>query len=52
MGDQKLSFPLETIISGKVDISVIREKLLASDAKVGDIIADFWTKYRSAIVNN
>lgn len=42
MGDQKLSFPLEKIISEKVDISPIRERLLAPDARVGDVIAEFW----------
>lgn len=42
MGDQKLSFPLEKIISNKVDISPIREKLLMSNAKIGDVIAEFW----------
>src|SRR5688572_8496894 len=42
MGDQKLSFPLEKIISGSVDISPIRERLLAPNAKVGDILAEFW----------
>ncbi len=47
MGDQKLSLPLEKIISGKVDISPIREQLLASDAKIGDVIAEFWTRRNS-----
>jgi nitrite reductase (NADH) large subunit len=42
MGDQKLSYPLEKIISEHVDISPIREKLLMPSAKVGDIIAEFW----------
>lgn len=42
MGDQKLSFPLEKIISDKVDISGIREKLLRPNARIGDVIADFW----------
>ncbi|MCK6539997.1 MAG: FAD-dependent oxidoreductase [Anaerolineales bacterium] len=42
MGDQKLSFPLEKIISEKVDISPIRERLLAPNAKVGELIAEFW----------
>ena len=50
MGDQKLSFPLEKIVSQNVDISPIRDTLLAPNAKVGDIIADFWTKYQSAAV--
>jgi len=42
MGDQKLSYPLEKIISENVDISPIREKLLVPNAKVGDIVAEFW----------
>jgi nitrite reductase (NADH) large subunit len=42
MGDQRLSFPLEKIISGNVDISPIREKLLRPNAKLGDVIAEFW----------
>ncbi len=42
MGDQKLSFPLEKIISEKIDISPIRDRLLAPNAKTGDIVAGFW----------
>lgn len=42
MGDQKLSFPLEKMISENVDISSIREKLLVPNAKIGDVIAEFW----------
>jgi len=42
MGDQKLSFPLEKIISGNMDISPIRERLLAPKARIGDIVAEFW----------
>jgi len=47
MGDQKLSFPLEKIISNHADISPIREKLLRSGAPLGDIIADYWTTWRA-----
>ncbi|MGE5378471.1 MAG: NAD(P)/FAD-dependent oxidoreductase [Bacteroidota bacterium] len=47
MGDQKLSLPLERIISDKVDISPIRERLLAPDAKVADLIAEFWMNWKS-----
>lgn len=50
MGDQKLSFPLQKIISDHLDISSIREKLLASDASLADIIADFWLHHKSARV--
>ena len=48
MGDQKLSFPLEKIITNSVDISPIREHLLSPNAKVGDIVADFWIRYQTA----
>ncbi|HJR81305.1 MAG TPA: FAD-dependent oxidoreductase [Anaerolineales bacterium] len=47
MGDQKLSFPLQKIISGKVDISPIRERLLAPNARIGDIVAEFWANIRT-----
>ena len=43
MGDQKLSLPLEKLISNQADISPIREKLLAPNARVGDVLAEFWT---------
>ena len=43
MGDQKLSFPLEKIITNNMDISPIRERLLAPNARVGDIVAEFWS---------
>lgn len=43
MGDQKLSFPLEKIISNHADISIIRDKLLQPNAPIADIIADYWT---------
>ena len=42
MGDQQLSFPLEKIISENLDISPIREKLLTPNARIADVIADFW----------
>jgi NAD(P)H-nitrite reductase large subunit len=43
MGDQKLSFPLEKIISNNVDISPIRERLLTPNARIADVIAEFWS---------
>jgi len=42
MGDQNLSFPLEKIISENMDISTIRERLLAPNTKVSDVISEFW----------
>ncbi len=47
MGDQKLSLPLETMISQNVDISPIRERLLAPNVKIGDVIAEFWSDWKS-----
>jgi hypothetical protein len=46
MGDQKLSFPLEKIIAEKMDISPIRERLLLPNAKIGEVIIEFWTDHR------
>lgn len=43
MGDQKLSLPLEKIITNSMDISPIRDRLLAPNARIGDIVAEFWT---------
>ena len=48
MGDQNLSLPLEKMITGKVDISPIREKLLVPNAKIGDVIAEFWATRNSS----
>jgi NAD(P)H-nitrite reductase large subunit len=47
MGDQKLSLPLEKIISENMDISPIRERLLAPNAVVADVITEFWSGQRS-----
>ena len=45
MGDQTLSAPLQTIIAEKLDISAIHDKLLSSDAKIADVIVDYWAKH-------
>ena len=47
MGDQKLSLPLERMISDRVDITPIRERLLMPNAKIGDVIAEFWVGQRA-----
>lgn len=44
MGDQTLSRPLLHIVEQKVNITPIRDQLLWPDARLGDIIADFWTQ--------
>jgi NADPH-dependent 2,4-dienoyl-CoA reductase/sulfur reductase-like enzyme len=46
MGDQTLSTPLQKMVAGHADISPIREKLMARDAKVADVVADFWKEWR------
>jgi nitrite reductase (NADH) large subunit len=46
MGDQKLSWPLQKMIAGGADITPIREKLLAPEAPIADLIADFWVTWR------
>lgn len=50
MGDQTLSHPLHTIIAEEVDISPIKTQLLAFNAPVADLIAEFWTSYKQAYV--
>ena len=42
MGEQKLSLPLQEIISSKVDITPMRH-LLQPGAPLGQIVMDFWT---------
>jgi NAD(P)H-nitrite reductase large subunit len=41
MGDQKLSAALQTIVREKIDISSIHAALLAPNAPIADILADF-----------
>jgi len=42
MGEQKLSLPLQDIISSKVDITPVRH-LLKPGAPLGQIVMDFWS---------
>ncbi len=42
MGDQKLSSALQVIIRDRVDISPIRERLIAPGAPIADLLAHFW----------
>jgi len=46
MGDQTLSLPLQHLITDRVDITPIHERLLQPKAPVADLIADFWTEWR------
>ncbi|MCL4529797.1 MAG: FAD-dependent oxidoreductase [Chloroflexi bacterium] len=47
MGDQKLSTPLQEMIENSVDISPIREKLMAPNAPISDIVAEYWIDWRA-----
>ena len=44
MGDQKLSSSLQNMIRDQVDISSIRDQLIAPDAPIADIMAHYWAK--------
>ena len=46
MGDQTLSVPLQKMIVEHADISLIREKLLMRDARITDVVVEFWSKWR------
>lgn len=48
MGDQTLSAPLQKMIANRMDISLIREKLLARETKIPDVIVDFWNRQKTA----
>ena len=43
MGEQKLSRPLQELITSQVDISPVRSQLLQAEAPLGEIIMDFWS---------
>jgi NADPH-dependent 2,4-dienoyl-CoA reductase/sulfur reductase-like enzyme len=49
MGDQTLSIPLQKMITDRADISPIREKLLARDARIADVVVEYWLKYQKAM---
>lgn len=46
MGDQTLSWPLQKMIASKADITPIRERLMEPNAKIADLIAQFWMTWR------
>jgi NAD(P)H-nitrite reductase large subunit len=49
MGDQTLSWPLQKMVAGGADISSIRGKLLAPNAPIADVIAEYWLKWRKQV---
>lgn len=48
MGDQKISTPLQKMVEQRLDISPIRDKLLDKNAKIADVIVDYWTHHLMA----
>jgi hypothetical protein len=48
MGDQKLSSALQTLVRDQVDISPIREQIIAPGAPIADILAHFWAQVHSS----
>jgi NAD(P)H-nitrite reductase large subunit len=46
MGDQTLTRPLRELVSEKVDISPVREQLLAPGRHAAQTILDFWVKWK------
>jgi NAD(P)H-nitrite reductase large subunit len=48
IGDQKLSSALQVIIRDRVDITPIREQLIAADAPIADIMAQFWAQVHAS----
>lgn len=46
IGDQALSWPLQKMVAGGADISSIRDKLLAPNAPIADLIAAYWMEWR------
>jgi NAD(P)H-nitrite reductase large subunit len=43
MGDQKLSQPLQELVTHQVDITPIRPRLLDPAEPLGHVIMDYWT---------
>jgi NADPH-dependent 2,4-dienoyl-CoA reductase/sulfur reductase-like enzyme len=46
IGDQTLSQAIQVLVTRQVDITPIREQLLNSQDRLGDIIAAFWADWR------
>jgi NAD(P)H-nitrite reductase large subunit len=43
MGDQTMSYPIQHLVANGTDITPIRAELLAPDANIASILANFWT---------
>jgi nitrite reductase (NADH) large subunit len=49
MGDQTLAYPLKVLIGEQIDISPIRDALLASGADTAGIIKNFWSNWEKRL---
>jgi NAD(P)H-nitrite reductase large subunit len=47
MGEQKLSQPLQELISKQVKIRPVREAILHAGEGLGDVILDFWSRWKN-----
>ena len=47
MGDQRLSSALQMLIREKIEITPIRARMLAPNAPIADLLADFWATTRA-----
>jgi NADPH-dependent 2,4-dienoyl-CoA reductase/sulfur reductase-like enzyme len=48
MGDQTLSQPLQHLVARRADISSIRAALLQPQARLAELLIQFWTQWRTA----
>jgi hypothetical protein len=47
MGDQKISLPLQEMVTVQTDITPIRSQLLQPGAPLGQIVMDYWSSVKA-----
>jgi NADPH-dependent 2,4-dienoyl-CoA reductase/sulfur reductase-like enzyme len=47
MGEQKLSLPLQELISARVGIASVRGKMLQAGDRLGDMVLDLWSRWKA-----
>jgi NAD(P)H-nitrite reductase large subunit len=50
IGDQKLAFPLQEIISARADVSAIVDRLNAREDSIADLLDGFWREWKASHV--
>jgi NADPH-dependent 2,4-dienoyl-CoA reductase/sulfur reductase-like enzyme len=48
MGDQTLSQAIQHLVKRQVDISPVRERLLHANGSLGDVLAEFWARWKGS----